>query len=289
MRNKLGRKMRQLISPQTRDEFENNQQLIKLWLKQPESDRPPILLVPGSFSGAWIWKGNFLEFFHHAGFEVAAMSFGGHGMRGPMLWKRGLKEFENDLIDTIMQFDEPPILIAHSLGGLIAQRVALKVQIAGLALLAPIPLHGVLPSAFSLTKKSAGSILKLAAISFEPRLSRIASAPIGIYSANVDLATQKQITGRLQAESPTVLMQSLFPASSKYNKISFPIKFWGAEGDEIIPSSEVLRAANRLGAEATIFPGLSHTFQAEPEWPIVAQSIKEWLEENIIASDHAST
>ncbi|MEW6206048.1 MAG: alpha/beta hydrolase [Pseudomonadota bacterium] len=289
MRSKLGPKIRQLISPQTRDEFENNHQLIKLWLKQPESDRPPILLVPGSFSGAWIWKGNFLEFFHQAGFEVAAMSFGGHGMRGPMLWKRGLKEFENDLIDTIMQFDKPPILIAHSLGGLIAQRVALKVPIAGLALLAPIPLHGVLPSGLSLSKKSKGSLFKLAAIAFEPRLSRTASAPIGVYSANVDRATQKQITGRLQAESPTVLLQSLLPASSKYSKIPCPTKFWGAEGDEIIPSSEVLRAANTLGVEATIFPGLSHTYQAEPEWPLVAKNIKEWLEENVIASNHVST
>jgi len=37
--------------------------------------RPPILLVPGSFSGAWIWRDSFQPALHKAGYDVHAMSF----------------------------------------------------------------------------------------------------------------------------------------------------------------------------------------------------------------------
>ncbi len=121
----LKQHINRLVAPQIRDDFEITDELIKLRLQHADTHRPPILFVPGSFSGAWIWQGNFLEFFHHAGYNVAAMSFGGHGQRGFSLWKRGLRSFELDLTNAIEQCGAPPLLIAHSLGGLIAQRVAL--------------------------------------------------------------------------------------------------------------------------------------------------------------------
>lgn len=64
-----------------------------------------------------------------AGYEVAAMSFTGHGQHCWRLWQRGLKDFEQDLMTAISEFDTLPILVAHSLGGLIAQRVAQRVPV----------------------------------------------------------------------------------------------------------------------------------------------------------------
>ena len=52
------------------------------------------------------------------------MSFGGHGQRGWKLWRRGLKTFEQDSEAAVDQMCETPIVIAHSSGGLVAQRVA---------------------------------------------------------------------------------------------------------------------------------------------------------------------
>jgi pimeloyl-ACP methyl ester carboxylesterase len=90
-------------APQLRDEFEDRAGPIKILLEQPSSAFPPVLFVPGSFSGAWIWRGNFLEYFHQGGHEVAAMSFGGHGQCGWSLWRRGLKVYERDLDAAIAQ------------------------------------------------------------------------------------------------------------------------------------------------------------------------------------------
>ena len=267
-----------LLAPQISDDFEKKEGLIKIQLNHNNAKKhPPILFVPGSFSGAWIWKGNFLEYFHDDGYDVAAMSFRSHGWRGWDLWQRGLSEFDRDLKEVISQFDSPPILVAHSLGGLIAQRVALEVPVRALALLSPIPIDGVAPSVFSLAKKSPLSLLKLASITFEPRFSRLAEAPLGIYSEDVRQEIQNEFSGRLQAESPLVLLQSLFHRLDTEKKISCPVHFWGAEGDHIIPASEVKRSASMLNAPYRIFPGMSHTFQSEPNWKDVASDMLSWI------------
>ena len=146
-------KVSRLIAPQIIDDFESREGLIKIRLTHRSSRRPPILFVPGSFSGAWIWRGNFLEHFHEAGYDVAAMSFGAHGRRGWDVWRRGLRQYDDDLARAISEFDTPPILVAHSLGGLIAQRVARRVAVTALALLSPIPVDGLARSAVSLARR----------------------------------------------------------------------------------------------------------------------------------------
>ena len=277
-----------VLAPQLRDDFEDRAGPIKILLRQPTSGRPPVLLVPGSFSGAWIWRGNFLEYFHQAGYEVAAMSFGGHGQRGWNLWRRGLKAYERDLEAAIAQMRAPPIVIAHSLGGLIAQRVAYRRPPAALGLLSPVPLHGVADSVLALAKKSPTSVLKLGAVALEPRLSRLVEAPLGIYSSRIGKEARMAVTRRLQAESPLALGQSLFPRVIKKEPPNCPLKYWGAEGDHIIPATEVRRAARDMRAESQIFPGMSHNMQCEPDWRDVADDILTWIGSLALGERHQS-
>ncbi len=288
MRKRAATAASRVLAPQLRDEFEDQAGPIKILFRQPASARPPVLLVPGSFSGAWIWRGNFLEYFHQAGYEVAAMSFGGHGQRGWSLWRRGLKAFERDLEAAIAQMRAPPIVIAHSLGGLIAQRVAYRRPLAALGLLSPIPLHGVAGSVLALAKQSPTSVLKLGALALEPRISRLGEAPLGIYSSRVSKEARIAVTRRLQAESPLVLGQSLFPRTTHQGPPPCPLKFWGAEGDHIIPASEVRRAARDMRAEAKIFPGMSHIMQSEPDWRDVADDILAWIGRLALGKRHRS-
>ena len=277
-----------VFAPQLRDEFEDQAGPIKILLRKPACARPPVLFVPGSFSGAWIWRGNFLEYFHQAGYEVAAMSFGGHGQRGWNLWRRGLQAYERDLEAAIAQMRAPPIVSAHSLGGLIAQRVACRTPLAALGLLSPIPLHGVADSVLALAKKSPTSVLKLGAVTLEPRLSRLVEAPLGIYSSRISKEARMAVTRRLQAESPLALVQSLFPRVTNQELPPCPLKFWGAEGDHIIPASEVRRAARDMRAEVRIFPGMSHNMQCEPDWRDVADDILTWIGKLALGERHQS-
>ncbi len=277
MLKKLNTTLSRYLPPQIRDEFECAHGLIKLERAHPQSSKPPVLFVPGSFCGAWIWRDNFFEHFYQAGYDVAAMSFHSHGKRGLPLLSRKLSDFEADLTQAIGTFKQPPIIVAHSLGGLVAQRVAARIPVHALALLSPIPADGVARSVFSLAKKSPVSVFKLASVTIAPQLARSGQPPIGIYSRYVHEDQRQSVTRRLQAEAPLVLLQSIAPRLRRPAKLPCPVHFWGAEGDHIIPASEVQRAAKLIGAESTIFPGMSHTFQAEPNWKMLADDVLAWL------------
>jgi pimeloyl-ACP methyl ester carboxylesterase len=277
MLKKLNTTLSRYVPSQIRDEFEFANGLIKLQRSHPQSSKPPVLFVAGSFCGAWIWRDNFFEHFYQAGYDVAAMSFRSHGKRGLPLLSRKLSDFEADLTQATGTFPQPPIVVAHSLGGLVAQRVAAQIPIHALALLSPIPADGVARSVLSLAKKSPISVLKLASVTIRPQFARSGQPPIGIYSEHVPEPQRQAVTRRLQAEAPLVLLQSIAPRLRRPAKLPCPVHFWGAEGDHIIPAREVQRAAKLIGAESTIFPGMSHTFQVEPNWKALADDVLAWL------------
>jgi pimeloyl-ACP methyl ester carboxylesterase len=96
------------------------------------------------------------------------------------------------------------------------------------------------------------------------------------------------MTRRLQAESLLALGQSLVPRVIRKEPPNCPLKYWGAEGDHIIPASEVRRAALDMGAEARIFPGISHNMQCEPDWRDVADDILTWIGSLALGERHRS-
>lgn len=277
MLKKLSTTLSRYLPSQIRDEFERINGVIKLQRTHPQSSKPPVLFVPGSFCGAWIWRDNYFEHFYQAGYDVAAMSFQSHGKRGLPLLSRKLSDFEADLTQAIGTFKQPPIVVAHSLGGLVAQRVARRVPVHALALLSPIPADGVARSVLSLAKKSPVSVLKLASVTVTPQFARSGQPPIGIYSRSVPEHQRQSVTRRLQAEAPLALLQSIAPQLRRPTKLPCPVHFWGAEGDHIIPAQEVQRAAKLMGVESTIFPGMCHTFQVELNWKMLADDVLAWL------------
>jgi len=166
--------------------------------------------------------------------------------------------------------------------------VAYRRPLAALGLLSPVPLHGVADSVLALAKKSPTSVLKLGAVALEPRLSRLVEAPLGIYSSRIGKEARMAVTRRLQAESPLALGQSLFPRVIKKEPPNCPLKYWGAEGDHIIPATEVRRAARDMRAESQIFPGMSHNMQCEPDWRDVADDILTWIGSLALGERHQS-
>jgi pimeloyl-ACP methyl ester carboxylesterase len=234
------------------------------------------LLVPGSFSGAWIWRDSFMPALHKAGHDVYAMSFTGHGKRGWALHHRGLADYVADLRTVIAKLPQAPIVVAHSLGGLVAMQLAESQALRGLALLSPIPIQGAWRSLLALGRKSPTSLGKMLALTIDTRVTRLGSAPLGIYSTEVTPTRAGQFNRQLKAESLRVLFQSLFPARISSKLEQTPMHFFAALGDHLIPAAEVKRCADSLNAPITIYPGMSHSFQAEPNYQNVCRDIVRW-------------
>lgn len=237
---------------------------------------PPILFVPGAFTGGWIWEAQFMPYFREAGYAVQAVTFPSHQAPALRRQRLGLASALAHLTQCIEALPQPPILIAHSLGGLIAQQVMQHTPLAAVALLSPVPPDGLLRSAASLVRRSPVSLAKLLAVAIDARVTRYGTPPVGIYSDSCEPQVADAITRQLRGESLLALGQALWRRTSA-TASAVPLHFWGAEGDYIIPASEVRRTAQRYGAPVTIYPGMSHTFQAETEWQRVAGDIEHWL------------
>src|SRR5262245_24130675 len=88
------------------------------------SHATPILCIHGAFGGAWMWEA-FLRVLGQWGRTAAAVSLRGHGQSGgrERLHETVLADYTADILRAFEEFAEPPIVVAHSLGGLLVQRL----------------------------------------------------------------------------------------------------------------------------------------------------------------------
>lgn len=208
------------------------------------------------------------------------MSFTSHAKAGLALHRRQLGDYVDDLETALAQIPEPPILVAHSLGGLVALHLLARRQghgapLPGAILLSAIPPDGVWRSLVHLARQDALSPLKLLALAFYPPVRFWGKPPKGIYSEAPDATRARTVTAQLRAESIRTLVTTL--ARRPVAAVATPLYCIGMTGDHIIPASEVRRSAALLKADCRIFEGYSHTPMAERGWQHIAEAMVDWM------------
>lgn len=110
--------------------------------------RPPLVMIHGAFCGPWAFE-DFRKPFEAAGYRIQApvLRHHDHGRHPPQaLGKTSLFDYAADLEKLIAGLDAAPVLIGHSMGGLLAQMLAARGKARACVLLAPSAPWGVLPS-----------------------------------------------------------------------------------------------------------------------------------------------
>ena len=116
--------------------------------KKPEheSKSTPLLFVHGMWHGAWCWEENFLPYFAQKGFISYALSLRGHGKsegRKGLRWT-SLNDYVSDVSEAIKEINRTPILIGHSMGGMVIPKYLEANPKEGAVLMASAPPTGVM-------------------------------------------------------------------------------------------------------------------------------------------------
>ena len=98
----------------------------------------PVLFLHGSWHGAWTWN-EWLPPFAEAGYNPIALDFRGHGKSEGSWHKARLRDYVDDARCAIADLGREPVLVGHSLGGLVIQRLLTERSFPAAVLIAPIP------------------------------------------------------------------------------------------------------------------------------------------------------
>ncbi|MFZ0546294.1 MAG: alpha/beta fold hydrolase [Candidatus Promineifilaceae bacterium] len=254
---------------------------------EPDEKRfeTPLLFVHGAWHGAWCWAENFLPYFAGKGYSVHALSLRGHGGssgRDKLRWARG-SGYVADVHEVAEQLPTNPVIIAHSMGGYVAQKYLEKYKAPAAVLLAPVPDNGVLRTTLNIARHHPLDFLRVnLKLSLYPLVRTEALTKSFFFSADMPQEQVRRYYEKMQDESYLGFLDMLLLNLPRPKKVpKTPMLILGAANDAIFTPGEIARTARAYGADSEVFPDMAHDMMLEPGWQTVADRMTAWLEKHI--------
>ncbi|MDO9337967.1 MAG: alpha/beta hydrolase [Caulobacter sp.] len=243
-------------------------------------------MVHGAFCAGWIWD-DFKTPFEAAGHLVLTPDLPGHSP-GTDPAGKSMSDYADHIAAICAACEAPPVLIGHSLGGLVAQMTARKAPLAALVLLAPSAPWGVYGSTME-EGASAVSLYALGAFWLQS-VAPDRGLANGYSLDRLDSDARKAAFARMVPESGRALWETLnwwldpFMTTQVSAKPGLPVLAMAGGRDLIHPAATVRQTALKMGGEAVVFEDMSHWLPGEPGWEAVADRCLAWLDGKLAAA-----
>ena len=247
-----------------------------------------IVMIHGAFAGAWCFD-NFADAFRGRGWTCHAPDLRFHGVGpildpDPRLAKTSVRDYTDDIAALVAGLDEAPIIIGHSMGGLVAQQLAAKGLARGLVLLTAGAPWGILPStgdemAVAIGLMAAGSFWTK---SMQPVFEVAADNSLD----KLDPISQRRVFDKLGPESGRALFELFFwmfdvrcAIAVDSTKVNCPVLVISGSDDKVISAATGRRVAQLYGSNATFHEaqGHGHFLLLEPGWERLAKRCADWI------------
>lgn len=204
----------------------------------------------------------------------------------PRLGKMSILDYAQALEREIRELETLPIVMGHSMGGLLAQIIGSRGLAKALVLLTPAAPRGILSIKPSVLR-SFRSVLTTWGFWRKPMRQTYDEA---VYSM-MDLMPEderRQAYSRLVYESGRAAFEIGFwlldPRKASRvdaSHVTCPVLVIAGEKDKITPASVVREVAEKYGTVSTYkaFPDHAHWVIGEPGWEEIAQYVAEWLKQ----------
>ncbi len=251
---------------------------------------PPILFVHGAWHGAWCWEPYFLPYFAEKGFAVEAFSLRAHGESDGQQHTRGLrfKDYVADLTAICQSYEQPPLLIGHSTGGVIVQKYLETHNAPAAVMLASLPPDPILGASFGLLSQYPGALLQsLPTFSLKPFVASPQRVRKLFFSANMPLAKVTPFQSQMQDESVLLLLdlalaRQVDPVKLRTTNPEMPMLVLGAANDSLLQPALMRSMAQHYGTTAQFIPEVAHDMMLEEHWQDVADVIIGWIQAHVL-------
>lgn len=250
-----------------------------------EAQPTPLLFIHGMWHAAWCWHAKFLPYFAQKGYQANAVSLRGHGgsAGSDQLRWTALNDFVADVAQTVEKFEQPPVLIGHSMGGMIIQKYLETHKLSAAVLLASGPPKGLIPATLRVARRQPGSFLKsnltlsLYHVIGTPELYKRAYFSNGFSEQEL-----KTYFDQVQDASYRAYMDMMVLNLPQPEKVNTPMLVLGAANDYILAKKEVEATAKAYNTSAEFFSNMGHAMMLDNGWQAVADRILAWLKEQNI-------
>jgi pimeloyl-ACP methyl ester carboxylesterase len=240
----------------------------------------PLLFVHGAACGAWVWQG-MLDWFGNHGIEASAVSLRGHGgSEGhDRLRNFGVMDYVSDVHSVVAGMDKPPIVIGHSMGGLVVQKLLESWDAPGGILLASSPVGGMVRDGLRMVTRWPGRFaLALARQDIREIYGTADSAQWLLFSRNADRSLVLDARHRLGPESWRAILDVTGRVRPRPKNVRTPLFVLGGSEDNMVSTSSNRRTAQAYGADIRFFDDCGHMMMLESSWPDVAGAIRDWAQ-----------
>jgi pimeloyl-ACP methyl ester carboxylesterase len=238
---------------------------------QPDepTSKPPLLMVHGIAHAAWCFGENWVPAAADAGFPSYALSLRGHGGSAGArhLRRTTIRDYVHDVMQTITELPEPPVLIGHSMGAIVAQLVAERYPLRGLVLLTPAPFHSAIGDLVMIARDRPADLGRAV-------VGQTLSMAPELLFEGLDPVTARAYSDRTGTESPLVQWELLIPRTR--GPVRCPVLVIGSPGDRLVRAEDVQRTADELGVEPVWFPGVGHDVMLDAGWDRVLATVLDF-------------
>lgn len=198
-----------------------------------------------------------------------------------------LRDYIDDLVSVVNSLDSPPLLIGHSLGGLLAQLVAARTRHAGLVAACPAPAAGIFGTTPTNLRMSLPHFLRARSWAkpvYPPTLERFRRWVANTQTDEV----ARELHSELVCESGrwywAMLLGSLKLSQDTavdFAAVTTPVLVMGAACDRIVPPGVIRRTAAKYqrGTHVEI-PGSDHMVFSGAALPVAMGYVDDWIATN---------
>ena len=204
-----------------------------------------------------------------------------------------LRDYSDDLVAFVDSLDSPPLLVGHSMGGLIAQLVAARTRHAGLVAACPGPAAGIFAVSPTSVRMTLPHVLRPRPWTKPWRPPTFEQSRRWIANTQTeDIA--REIYDGFVCESGRYVWELLLGALklSKASAVDFaavttPVLVLGAEWDRIVPTAVARKTAARYQHGTCVeIPRSDHMVFSGAALPVTMSYIDDWMASNhILAAD----